>query len=204
MFGLFEKQTELEQFCNRLLPKKFLQPSKNLIKKDQDSIKIATLFLYEAGKFLSEMKRDKNLKKYCKRTNSDLIIFETIIFLHAMLSYEIMDGRYNEDETLEVLNKALIGALATIESFTAITNIEKFSVGRSYVPDMQTSTENFLLILQFCCFGNEPEPKPKFDMNQQDTKTYIGITTHVYAFAKAKISAYSNIVKKIIENEERN
>lgn len=199
MFGLSKSQTKLEKFCIGLAPENLMRPLSDLDEDNPHAVAIAMLLLYQAGKLLSDMHSDQHLKKYYKRVNPDLVILETIMYLHAMLGYSAMDGMYDEDDILSVLNTALGGALATVENLSPITSTEHLSLARNYAPDVQSSTERFAIILEHSCFGSEPILKPAINLNQASVETFMGIRAQAAAFAQAQLPACSEIVENIME-----
>lgn len=201
MFGLTKSRTKLEKFCVELAPENIFRSLSDPDEENPHAVAIAMLLLFQAGKFLSDMQNDQHLKKYFKRVNSDLVIIETILYFHAMLSYFAMDNVYDEDEILSALNTALGGALATAENLSSIISTEKLSIARNYTPNAKTSTERFAIILEHSCFGSAPVLKPAIDLNQASVETFVGISAHTAAFAQVQIPACSETIEKIMESE---
>ncbi len=204
MFGLTKSQTKLEKFCIELALENLMHPLSDPDEDNPHAVAIAMLLLYQAGKLLLDMRNDQHLNKYYKRVNHDLVILETIMYLHAMLSYSVMDGFYDEDDVLSVLNTALGGALATVDNLSPNTNSGQISLARNYAPDVQTATERFSIILEHSCFGSEPILKPSINLNQASqasVEIFMGIRIQTAAFAQAQIPACSEIIENIMEDE---
>ncbi len=200
MFGLFQSQTQLESFCNELTPNKLARTQSASTDNESRAVPLAMLLLYLAGKFVTDIRNDKHLRKYYKKANADIVIIETILYLHATLSYSLMDEML-EEESLGMLNTALTGALAFVEEKSNITGTQRLSHARNYAPSLKISTERFALNLEHCCFGNAPVLKPSINLNQANLETHLGLKAHTVAFAHAQIPVCTEIVQKIIEGE---
>lgn len=202
MFGLLKKQTKLEKFCSGITPEKIVRPLSDPDEKNPQAAATGILFLYEAGKFITEIRNDSHLKKYYKRVNPDLVILEIIIYLHAVLSYSAMDGVYGEDEmedeALICLNVALNGSLAVVENFSTIVGTENLKITRNYAPNIQSSSETFSLIMEHSCFGSEPVIKTTIDLKNANPETYIGIRKCVAVFSQSQAPHCSKVVENIM------
>jgi hypothetical protein len=199
MFGLSRTKTELEVFCYGLSPENISRPLSDPEEKHSQAIAVALLLLLQAGRFLSDLSADKHLKKYYKRVNSDLVLLETIFYLHAMLSYSAMDEMYDEDEALSILNEALSGVLGTVENKSSITDIDRLKRARNYVPSIKSSTERLALILEHACFGKAPILNPSIDLKNASAETHLGLKVQTVSFAQAQIPACTEIIENIIE-----
>ncbi|RLW63962.1 MAG: hypothetical protein B6D73_14335 [gamma proteobacterium symbiont of Stewartia floridana] len=202
MFGIFRlKKTQLEEFCSNLTIDDLVSSHTSSVDGESVVVPLAMLLLYQAGSFIRDISNDKKLRKYYQTVNTDLVVLETIYYLHSALSYLFMDEVYDEDEGLSALNSALGAALTFVESKSDITGAYEFSLARGYSPNLKDATERFALILEHNCGGPKPIRKPNMDINNSNLETHLSLKAHTIAFAQVQIPVCNDIVQKIIERE---
>ncbi|MFD3321694.1 hypothetical protein [Alteromonas macleodii] len=200
MFGFFQTKSKLEKFCCELTPQNVSSPFSNPQETNPVTVAVSILLLLQAGQFLTDLRKDKNLSLYWKSANADIVIFEFLTYLHSALSYELMDRFFDEDQVLSILNLALSSSKKVLENKSSVLKANVQRVSRPYVPDLKTSTERFALLLEHSCFGKKPVVKHSIDLNKSNVNTHLSIKAHTIAFAQAQIPAICETIESLTSN----